>query len=380
MGKLNVETFFMKYAFVCFFLLASGLMSCDNTNKKHDAKVQSVLYKLDTVHMALPNHMSGIMLKPQYYNDVGNKIISYNNVEHALELYNLDSLNSSEKINLQYHGEDGIESVSDLHVLGNDTILIRSKYSYLYLVSLKNEPTVIKKIDLNKVNGINQRNYTFMREGIHARNFDDLAISENNKQLLLPIYPTIRKTKWEKFHQKEFMAKVWLNRDSASVIPLSYPEAFSKHSYADFDYPDLQYGKNRILYTFRNQSTVYSCDLSGNNIVSFPTKANHIDETIKPAPEKSKYDTEYLRNSSHYYGIKYDSFQKLYYRFYVAKNSHPSHYYMMVLDSSLTKVKEISLPIKPFGKDIITPEGIMFPIDSKVNGNTTYLQWLRIRF
>jgi hypothetical protein len=357
-------------------------MSCRKTNENNGAEVQRVFYKykVDTVHMALHNNLSGIMLKPQYYYDGGHKIISYNNVEHALEIYHFDSLNNSEKIKLHYRGEHGIESVSDLYVLGKDSVLIRSKYSHLYIVSLKNEPRVIKKINLNTIKGINQQDYTFLREGIHARNFDDLAVSENYKYVLLPIYPTIRKKEWEKFHQKEFMAKIWLNKDSASVMPITYPKVFTKHSYADFDYPDFNWVNNKILFAFRNQSTVYTCDPIGNNNKKFPLNANRLNETITPAPKKSKYDTEYLRNSSYFYGIKYDAFRKLYYRFYVAKNNHPSHYYMMVLDSSLTKVTEITLPIKPFGRDIITPEGIMFPIDSKVDGENTCLQWGRIRF
>jgi len=352
--------------------------SCKNNQDSKNKSERKISFTFDTVNIKLKKNFSGTLLKPEYFYDGADKIISYNNTEHAIEIYNLDSMYSSKKIALQYRGENGIESVSDLHIISKDTVLIRSKYTHLYIISLNKSPKLVKKIDLNTIKGINQQSYTFLREGIHARNFDDLAVSENNQYVLLPIYPTIRKKEWEKFHQKEFMAKIWLNKDSASVMPITYHKKFTKNSYADFDYPDFNWVHNKILFTFRNHNTIYTCNLLGTSINKFTSNGDYIEETIAPAPEKTKYDTEYLRNSSHYYGIKYDSFRNIYYRFYVTKNINKEQFHLIALDTNFKKISELALPFKHYGRDFISPNGIMFPTDVIKQKDQTFLQLIRI--
>jgi len=368
----------MKNIFLVLLLLLK-LTSCKiEENKNSQNNIKSFFY--DTLEISIGTKYLGDNGYGSTLLEINNKRLfaCYNRIDHGIEIYDIKNKKPLKKIKLKRQGPNKLNK--GIFTFLNDSIFLYKTQKKIHLIDWFGK--IKKSMSLNKIKNINHKEYTFVRQGMHINNFDQLCIDTNKDFLLLPIYKNIRKKKYKKFHDSYFIAKIFWNKNRGEIVPVKYPKIFRKKYFGDLDYPDFCIKNNSIIYSFRNSSNIYEWKDSQKKLLKYhiecknAKKVSHSltlnNKTIIPTNKPSKY-----------YRVIYDKHRNFFYRIYKEKNNKKSskyfsgNYHLIILNNEFKKIKEI-----PLNKDIyafsahITKKGLIFALKAEKMKHMNYIRFL----
>ncbi|MCD8739809.1 DUF4221 domain-containing protein [Mucilaginibacter roseus] len=270
---------------------------------------------------------------------------------------------------------DKSKSITDITVIGNDSILINDSNNRLLLVDTN--LNLIKAFDLN---AIAKNNNLPGRVISYSSNFR--MLEHDNKLLLNQIYPQYS---WEK--KVSVFSALDMKNEKLTELPLSFSdylyEITGKGGYL-VNVGTSEYQKNGLLtYNYMYESNIYQFKDKDSTLTIYGGTMSGGSNYVTPIEYKGgddlkKWDIHNVENTQ-FFNVMYDKFRNVYYRFSLKNIDYKNGKYfnsildkplvLMIFNEKFEVIKEITLPLYIYAPNtwFINKQGLYISSANKKN-------------
>lgn len=361
---------FKKYFFIVLYGMI--LISCSNT--KSGNMIDSDLFLVRTIGLALDDSTSNELLRVQFLQDSENDFLYVlNKITNSIDEYDLNSGEMKKRIHFPVDGPNGITTIAQgFHYHNKDTLFVFPQGRINGTLILNREGEVKNFIKapaletekfgvINHISTSTNPSFYFKNKVFFSRYplFDMQNPSNINQSYPLGI-------EYDLNSNKLFM-------DSSLV----YPEIYRDEIWSTYDMIFFRlFDGNSFVYSWPLLDHVIKVDFASKNIEKHLVKSSIDNNKLKAfsSVPTDKMEHEVSLTNLRYGEVFYDKFRELYYRVvYQPLKNYSNEIYptyrqarkfsILVLDKDFKTLKEISFPEKKYliYNAFVGPEGLYLP-------------------
>ena len=298
----------MRFYFVLFILITSIFFACNNDLVKYSdiEHVEDIAFPLDTTSIYETKSLQLIERDGIEYFAALNK---YNN---SIYFYNMETLAYAYKWSFPSEGPSGIKSIFYFHYYNSDTIFLINRARSIYIVDTS--LTVKKKIDALNLNY--EQQLEPLSDILWTSTLSPLVYSYPEVKLNGIIFGSKRAKLQCSYDLEKEKFNLKIN------YPLNEYYTSKERLFSVFYTYSVTYNKNKdiLAYSFPASEYVYIYAEQKDSFLLEPDEQISLNPYIE---RNNVVGDAYVNDEAEreYFGpILYDTYRKLYYRFYVLKN------------------------------------------------------------
>lgn len=299
--------------------------------------------------------------------------VDYNEVQHSLNFYNLETKEFERKVEFYNSGPNKIQMIS-VYNIKDDTIVCHS----LNIIKLFNfSGELVKSLELKDMCPELDNNYTLRKNSLVIDNLRRLDINQNTNCIILP---TFNKTDgYKNIYDKPRFCEYNINTEQGKAINIEYPKELYKKRYGDLEYPNIISKGDYVIYNFPFKAAVYIYNKKTKRTLEKKFEANNMPSVVEGDDLKVKITRNFFKGKK-YHQIIYDKYRKFFYMVYSGEEigEYKRKFYLIVFDQELKKVGEIDIPSELSSNFVISKSGLLFRNIHKDSFNNLELHVLNI--
>lgn len=274
-----------------------------------------------------------------------NALYLYNEINHSIYFFDLETKLESKRIKLEKEGPNGIGDVSKLIVLNYDSIFTFNRYNnHLYLLNRSGD--IIEKTSLFSINEPDPSIQTFS---------PSISYSNVNKSLYLPIRPNSRTDNKRQTVVLEYNV---LNGEKKFIK--QWPKEYNSYSnIGTTSFATLDEKNSKMLISFAFDDNIHEIDLkTGKEDIHYFGSDRLNEISVFKGKQEMQIIMEYMSASSKYRNVFFDKHANYYLRTglvgkkipegefkrgekYKTINNDDIYNLIVILDSNFQKVGEV---------------------------------------
>ena len=319
-------------------------------------------YTIDTIQVSIDERTSYLYNRFNTFESAdGFFLVTYNQLIHTLQFFDLKSQSLSKSIRLQRGGENGVNDIQNLYVHNLDSIfifdsgnmkIINDRSKVIYRINLFE--SVPDPMRLSFADFISKPFFDSQRKSVYFRN----AHGRRSEEELLKPFLVALDIRTREFRELEF----------------NHPQFFldKKGLFGPYDQVSITHVDNgSVVYNYQVESSLFKQSLDEAEAVRFDGMVNSIDNLANTFTSSQNLTdvTKYRYETAQFYNVLHDPYRQLYYRVHrTGKPFDPSDrnvlrnttFYISVFDRNLKFIKEIELDTNVYTQYswFVSPQGL----------------------
>lgn len=359
--------------FFLIVLLTIAICSC-GSQKEEKAQVEKkgargLSISNDSITFQLPTDFSGYTTSMHY---IGNeKVMLLNTEVFKLLTYNIGNGELVNEIEIAQEGPNSVPAPQSFKFLEEDSIALMNDNTITFINKTGEVLHKINWIDFGFDGAVFTSPFVF---NTSADRFE-MKFEEDGVEVGgIPNDIFMREANIEDYKSTLVNLKIDLGEQKMHADSLTYPTPFFKDGVRNLFYSRTIGADGKYVYSFQDHA-IYK---EGNGEwTAYPAKSEAFNSGFEIAKEGYAEDPgkffEFIYLNDRYGSIVYDEFRNVYYRFAFPKPQgeisqdqlfsimmYPQEQHIILLDSSLTKIDELRLPLNQYvlTNYFVSPEGL----------------------